>query len=95
MRGQARTQTFFSGGTGYVRFTGRGFDTIIAGSDWAQILPLIRDETFTTQLFPVESAVRPVESTLRLSSSTVDTADPLYDRVLGNLGLVFTTKVPT
>jgi hypothetical protein len=95
MRRQASTQIFRSGGVGYVRIIGRGLNTIITALNWEKILPLIRDETFTTQFFPVESAVRAFDSAVRLSSSTVDANDHLYTRVLGNLSLLFTTKVPT
>jgi hypothetical protein len=63
-------------------------------SDWARILPFIKDETLTSRLVPVESAVRPLD-TVRFSSSTVDARDPLYLRVQGILGLLFTDKVPT
>lgn len=95
MRGQATTQTLTNGDVRYVQITGRGINALIVHDDWARILPLIRDDVFTTQEYPVESAVRPLDTVTRLSSSTVDARDPLYARVRGELGLLFTSKVPT
>jgi hypothetical protein len=79
----------------FVRISGRGFDTVFTQGDWAQILGVIQAETFSPQLFPVESGVRSFDARVRLSSSTVDVNDPLYIRVLGVLQGLFTTKVPT
>jgi len=94
MRGQASAQIFRSNGVGYVRIMGRGLDAVIAAADWEKVLPLIRDETLTTQVFPVASAVQPFDSAVRLSSSTVDANDPLYTRVFGNLNLLFAARAP-
>lgn len=63
----------------------------MAHADWEKVLVLIRDEALTTQLFPVESAVRPQEP-IRFPSTP---RDPLYARVLGFLSQLFTTKVPS
>jgi hypothetical protein len=75
-----------------VQISGRGVASLVPEVEWQKIMPSLRDESFSTQMFPVESAVRPLDSDLRLS---VDARDPLYARVYGVLGLLFTTKVPT
>lgn len=95
MRGQAVTQTFSSEDSGYVRILGRGIDAVMSAVDWGKVLVHIKDETLTTASFPVQSGVRPQDSVVSLSSSTVDARDPLYQRVYGLLGQLFTTKVPS
>jgi len=95
MRGQAASQIFRMKDVGYVRFTGRGIDVTITAADWEQVLAHIRDESLTTSIIPVETGLRPLDSVVRLSSSTVDASDPLYARVYGLLGQLFTTQVPT
>jgi hypothetical protein len=95
MRGQAAPQIFRMKDVGYVRFTGRGIDATMPAADWEQVLAQIRDESLTTSILPVETGLRPLDSEVRLSSSTVDARDPLYARVYGLLGQLFTTQVPT
>jgi hypothetical protein len=94
LRKQATTQPVRVGDARYVQITGRGLNSVVPEADWEKILPLIKNGTFDTQFFPVESAVRSLDSVVRLTSSTID-RDPLYRRVYGTLALLFTTKVPT
>lgn len=94
MRRQAAAQVIRVAGRPFVQINGRGINVCVPQSDWEQVLPLIQNESLTTQVVPVESAVRDIDS-VRLSSSTVDARDPLYLRVHGALGRLFTSKVPT
>jgi len=79
----------------FVRISGLTFDVVISSFDWSRILEVIGQETFSTQFLPVESSVRAFDSRVRLSPSTLDTNDPLYNRVLGVLRELFSTAVPT
>lgn len=95
IRRQATAQVIRVAGLSYVQINGRGINVTVPQSDWQQVLPLIQDESLTTQVIPVDSAVREVDSAVRLSSSTVASKDPLFGRVYGVLSRLFTDKVPT
>ena len=95
IRRQATVSLDARDGGRFVRISGRGFDAVFTKSDWSRILEVIKAETFSPMFFPVEGAVRPFDSRVRLSPSTVDANDPLYTRVLGTLQGLFTLKVPT
>lgn len=95
IRRQATVSLDTRDGGRFVRISGRGFDAVFSKADWAQILEVIKAETFSPMFFPVEGAVRSLDSRVRLSSSTLEANDPLYTRVLGTLQGLFTLKVPT
>ena len=95
LRGQASPQVFRLQGKGYVRLVGRGLDVTVPEGCWRHVLTHIRDEALTVAIHPVEAGPLPVDTTVRLSTSTVDANDPLYQRVIGLLEQLFTTKVPT
>lgn len=95
VRGQAAAQVFRSGDVGFVRIAGRGFDVSMRASDWEKVLVQVKDEAFTTAVVPVETGLRPLDTPVRLSASTVEMRDPLYQRVRWLLGQLFTERVPT
>lgn len=95
MRRQAVAQLIRVAGLPYVSIHGRGINVTVPQSDWQKVLPLLQTDALSTQVVPVESAVRDVDPIVRLSSSTVDARDPLYTRVHGALTQIFTSKVPT
>lgn len=95
MRRQAAAQLIRVAGLPYVQINGRGTNVTVPRGDWEKVLPLLQEESLSTLALPAESAVRDVDSVVRLSSSTVDARDPLYSRVYGALSQLFTSKVPT
>jgi hypothetical protein len=95
VRRQAAAQLIRVAGLPYVQINGRGINVTVPQGDWEKVLPLIQDDSLSTQVLPVESAARDVDSVVRLSSSTVDARDPLYNRVYGALSQLFRNKVPT
>lgn len=95
VRRQGSVRSIAYKGLRYVWLVGLGVDIAIPASDWAKILPLLKDGTFDPNMFPVETGIRPGPSMVRLSASTTDIKDPLYDRVLFYLQQLFPDKVPT
>lgn len=95
IRGHAKACVVRVGGSWYVEINGTGQATLVPREDWKRILPLIEDGTLSTQVLPVESAVRSLDAVVRLSASTVDYRDPLYQRVYGTLIQLFKQRVPT
>jgi hypothetical protein len=95
MRRQAVAQVIRTSGLSFVQINGRGINVTVPQRDWVKLLRLIQDESLTTQVVPVASAVRELDTVVVLSPSTVDARDPLYQRVHGVLSRLFTSKVPT
>lgn len=95
MRRQATVSLDDQNDARFVRISGRGFDTVFCRNDWQKILRVIQAQTFSTQFFPLESGIRAFDSRVRLSSSTLESKDPLYPKVLGVLHGLFPVKFPT
>lgn len=95
MRGQAAARITKVSGAPYVRIHGLGVEAVVSLGVWERVLGLMKTDRWLTQVVPVESAVRDVNSLIRLSSSTVENRDPLYQRIYGALRLLFPRKVPT
>ena len=95
IRGQAKVVLYDSKRSSFVRVLGsRGADVAIRKEDWAKIQPLLKDGTFNSQLFPVETGFKDFDPTVRFDTSLTESQDPLFNRVLFYLTNLFPEKVP-
>ena len=92
VRGHAVVGVIQVDGARYVQIRGDAAACLVLKADWEKILPLLENETFNVQRFPVQAGGRSLDTVGRLSS---DARDPLYLRVYGALGQLFSTKVST
>lgn len=90
VRGGAKSQVHRPKNVAYVRLISPvGPDVSLRAKDWAKILPLIEDGTFSPLQVPVEAGFQVSDPIVRFSTPNLREQDPLYKRILFYLSETF------
>jgi hypothetical protein len=83
-------------GEDFVQVSTSEVDLAILKSDWDKIEPLILDGVFDPGALPARQPAVYLQPVVAFNEPLLDWADrPLYFRILGQLGLIFTEGFPT
>lgn len=81
-------------GAPVIALVSQWFNITVLASDWAKIEPYLRNDTFNPSVVPIPYMNQRYEREALFSPSVV-TQDPLYERVLDTLKIVFPESYPT
>lgn len=95
IRGRARAGVARVKNVDFIELKGPAADVLVIRSDWEKILPFVQDETFNTQVSPVEPPGRYLDPQVAYSEPILDRADRLlYNRIVGVLTGFVTETFP-